>query len=192
MIAGPSRSTPGDVTLLLGRLQRRDRTTPAALMERVYPELRKLARGQLRHERPDHLLQPTALVHEAYVRLVNHRHHHWRNRAHFCGAAARLMRRILVDYARAGQALKRGGDRAQVALDGAEIATDAPSIDMLALDQALTDLERVSPRQARVVKRRYFGGLTVAEAAEALGTHPRMVDRDWSAARVWLRRRLRA
>lgn len=179
------------MTVLLGRLQQGDRTMLTALIEAVYPELRRMARGLLRHERPGHVLQPTALVNEAYLRLVGHDHHNWQNRSHFFGAAAQLMRRILVDHARASQADKRGGDRVVVSMDGVRLASEAPSVDLIALDEALTDLEQVSPRQARIVELRYFGGLTVPETAEALGMNARTVDRDWSAARVWLRRRLR-
>ena len=160
------------------------------LMEVVYPELRRLARGLFRAERHGHLLQPTALVNEAYVRLIAHNHHNWHNRVHFFGAAAELMRRILVDHARANQARKRGGGTVTT-LEAAQLVADAPSIEILALDRALNELEQVSPRQVRIVELRYFGGLSVPETAEALGVNPRTVDRDWAAARVWLRRRLR-
>jgi RNA polymerase sigma factor (TIGR02999 family) len=181
---------PGVVTVLLDRLQAGDRTTLADLMDVVYPELRRLARGLLRTERRGHLLQPTALVNEAYVRLVAHEHHNWRNRAHFFGAASELMRRILVDHARAILASKRGGRSAEK-LDASELVTNPPAVDILALDRALDELAQVSQRQARIVALRYFGGLSVPETAEALGINPRTVDRDWAAARVWLRRRLR-
>jgi len=185
-----SRSpTHGAVTVLLARLQAGDRSTLGALMEVVYPELRKLARALLRGERRGHLLQPTALVNEAYLRFVGHEDHGWQNRAHFFGAAAQLMRRILVDHARANLARKRGGGGVALTLDAA-LAAEMPSIDMLALDRALDDLEKVAPRQARIVELRYLTGLSVPETAEALGMNPRTVDRDWAAARVWLRRRL--
>jgi len=180
----------GSVTVLLGRLQAGDRTTLPELVEAVYAELRRVARGLLRTERPGHLLQPTALVNEAYMRLVAHEHHNWRNRAHFFGAAAELMRRILVDHARAAQAAKRGGGQIAQA-DASELVIDSPSIEILALDRALDELARIAPRQARIVELRYFGGLSVPETAEALGLNARTVDRDWAAARVWLRRRLR-
>jgi RNA polymerase sigma factor (TIGR02999 family) len=160
-------------------------------MELVYPELRKLARGLLRRERSGHVLQPTALVNEAYLRVVAHEHHNWQNRAHFFGAAAQLMRRILVDHARAIHAKKRDSDRALMELTAVGLVAQTQSIDMMALDDALGDLEQLSPRQARIVELRYFGGLSVPETAEALGINPRTVDRDWAAARAWLRRRLR-
>jgi RNA polymerase sigma factor (TIGR02999 family) len=161
------------------------------LFEVVYPELRKLARACFRQEGAGHVLQPTELVNEAYVRLIGHRQHEWENRAHFLGAAAQLMRRILVDHARANQASKRGSGRVTVALRETDLIAEAPRAELLALDQALRELETVSARQARIVELRYFGGLSVPETAEALGMNPRTVDRDWAAARVWLRRKLR-
>jgi RNA polymerase sigma factor (TIGR02999 family) len=179
---------PGAVTVLLGRLRRGDQASLPDLIQVVYPELRRVARGLLRREPPGHILQPTALVHETYVRLVGHEQHNWQNRAHFFGAAAQLMRRILVDHARASRARKRGGGPG--ALDVIDVIAGAPSIDVLALDRALEQLERVSPRQARIVELRYFAGLSVPETAEALGMNTRTVDRDWAAARVWLRRKL--
>jgi RNA polymerase sigma factor (TIGR02999 family) len=181
------RPPPGDVTLLLRQLRKGDRTTLTVLVEAIYPELRKLARGVLRHERPGHVLQPTALVNEAYIRLVGHEHHNWQNRAHFFGAAGQLMRRILVDYARANHARKRCGDRAVVELETVQLTAETRSIEIIALDRALGELEEVSPRQARIVELRYFAGLNVPEVAEALGLNSRTVDRDWAAARVWLR-----
>jgi RNA polymerase sigma-70 factor (ECF subfamily) len=182
---------PGAVTVLLNRIRLGDRATLTALMEVVYPELRKLAQGLLRRERPGHVLQPTALVNEAYIRLVGNERHNWQNRAHFFAAAAHVMRRILVDYARAAQAKKRSGDSAQVVLDAFDVVSEHTSTEIIELDQALRELEQVSSRQAKIVELRYFGGLTVPETAEALGMNPRTVDRDWAAARVWLRRRLR-
>lgn len=179
------------MTVLLDRIRRGDRATLTALIEAVYPELRKLANGLLRRERPGHVLQPTALVNEAYIRLVGHERHNWQNRAHFFGAASQLMRRILVDHARASQAKKRHAEGAHIAVDALEVLSDAASIEITELDQALQELEQVSSRQAKIVELRYFGGLTVPETAEALGLNPRTVDRDWAAARVWLRRKLR-
>src|SRR4051812_39346653 len=134
---------PGPVTVLLARLQAGDRTTLPDLMEVVYPQLRRLARGLFRAERHGHVLQPTALVNEAYVRLVAHEHHSWQNRAHFFGAASELMRRILVDHARANQARKRGGGHTPVPVNAAQLVTESPSIDILALDRALTELAQV-------------------------------------------------
>jgi len=183
------QSEPGAVTVLLGRLRRGDRASLPDLIQVVYPELRRVARGLLRHEPPGHILQPTALVHETYVRLVADDQHNWQNRAHFFGAAAHVMRRILVDHARASRARKRGG-HGPGALDTTDLIAGAPSIDVLALDRALEQLEHVSPRQARIVELRYFAGLSVPETAEALGMNARTIDRDWAAARVWLRRKL--
>jgi RNA polymerase sigma factor (TIGR02999 family) len=183
-------AAPPDVTLLLANWSRGDRAALDQLLPLVYAELRRIAARQLRSERADHTLQPTALVNEAYMRLVAHEHHNWRNRAHFFGAAAELMRRILVDHARAAQAAKRGGGQIAQA-DASELVIDSPSIEILALDRALDELARIAPRQARIVELRYFGGLSVPETAEALGLNARTVDRDWAAARVWLRRRLR-
>jgi RNA polymerase sigma factor (TIGR02999 family) len=159
-------------------------------MELIYAELRRIAARQFREERPGHTLQPTALVNEAYLRLVAHNGQTWESRAHFFGAAAVIMRRVLIDHARASRADKRGGGQAAVMLDEASQAVNGPSIDLLALDVALTDLARISPRQGRIVELRYFGGLSVPETAEALGLNPRTVDRDWAAAKAWLRRRL--
>jgi RNA polymerase sigma factor (TIGR02999 family) len=187
---GPN-SNAGDVTLLLRQLQRGDQKTLTPLIELVYPELRKLARGLLRQEHRSHVLQATALVNEAYMRLVAHEHHTWKNRAHFFGASAHIMRRILVDHARASCAMKRSGGRTIVDLKDVELTTEGRSLDIIALDHALGELEDVSPRQARIVELRFFCGLSVAETAEALGANPRTVDRDWAAARVWLRRRLK-
>jgi RNA polymerase sigma factor (TIGR02999 family) len=161
------------------------------LMTLIYPELRRLARRQFRAERSDHLLQPTALVNEAYLRLVSHEAHTWENRSHFYGAAAQLMRRILIDHARAQRARKRNGDYAAIPLEEVAVFSEEPSIDVLALDEALTDLEKLSPRQVRIVELRYFAGSSIPEIAETLGMNARTVDRDWAAARAWLRHRLR-
>jgi RNA polymerase sigma factor (TIGR02999 family) len=188
---GAEPGSPSDeITVLLRRAQSGDDATLEALLEFVYPELRALARACFRRERPDHVLQPTALVNEAYLRLVAHRHHDWRNRAHFFGAAAQIMRRILVDYARAGRAQKRGGDRVALS-DIADPIAAGRSVEMVTLDEALDELEKLSARQARIVELRYFAGLSVAETADALGINARTVDRDWAAARTWLRRRVR-
>src|SRR5262245_3476008 len=181
---------PGEVTVLLRQLGAGDRSALDRLVELIYPELRRLARRHLRDERAGHVLQPTALVNEVYVRLVGHEQHCWANRSHFFGAAARLMRRILVDYARAERAQKRGGGHVLVPLDVAAPVLDGSPVDFVSLDEALDALARVSSRQAQIVELRYFGGLTVAEVAEALQMNARTVDRDWAIARAWLRRRL--
>lgn len=181
-----------NVTLLLRQLRSGGFATRNLLAELIYPELRRTAERQFRAERPGHTLQPTALVNEAYLRLVEHDGQTWESRAHFFGAAAEVMRRILIDHARASRADKRGGGQATVALDETIAAASAPSIDVLALDAALTDLAKISPRQSRIVELRYFGGLSVRDTAEALGLNARTVDRDWATAKAWLRRRLQS
>jgi RNA polymerase sigma-70 factor (ECF subfamily) len=155
-------------------------------MPLVYNELRRVARRYLRSERPDHTLQPTALVHEAYIRLLGQREIMWQNRAHFFGVAAQLMRRILVDHARAHQAEKRGGHKQKVPLDEALEYTADKSAELVALDEALDRLAARDPRQARVVELRFFAGLTEQETAELLGISVRTVKRDWDVARAWL------
>jgi RNA polymerase sigma factor (TIGR02999 family) len=162
-----------------------------AQFTRVYDELRRLAAIALRHERPDHTLQPTALVHEAYLRLVDLPGNVWRNRAHFLALASRAMRRILVDHARTRKTLKRGsGDVG--ALDGLDIPVvdPAPAIDVVLLDRALDRLALLDGRQARIVELRFFGGLSVDETAAVIGASPRTVKRDWQLARAWLRREM--
>ena len=182
----------GEVTVLLRRWNTADRETQERLVTLIYPELRKLAARYLKAERTSPVLQRTALVHEAYLSLVGHDNHNWKNRAHFFGAAARVMRRILVDHARSRDARKREGDRDAISLDDAREVTTEPNVDVLALDEALDHLEKLSPRQASIVQLRYFGGLTVEETAEVLAITSRTVDRDWGAARAWLRRCLRS
>jgi RNA polymerase sigma factor (TIGR02999 family) len=159
------------------------------LLPLVYDELRKIAAGYLRRERDGHTLQPTALVHEAYVRLIDQRVR-WQSRAHFLGVAAQLMRRILVDYARGRHADKRGGGFAMVALDEAMLAPYEKDVDVVALDDALQALSALDPQQSRVVELRFFGGLSIEEAAEVLGVSSSTVSRDWTVARTWLRREI--
>ncbi len=173
---------PGDVTRLLREFQPGDGEAASRLIALIYPELKRIARSRLQHEREDYDLQPTALVHEAYIRLVAHEQHTWESRAHFFAASANIMRRVLVDHARSRNAQKRRGERASIPLDEAIAMTGEQSADLLDLDRALTELEQLSPRQARVVELRYFAGLSVPEAAGALGVNPRSVDRDWAAA----------
>jgi RNA polymerase sigma factor (TIGR02999 family) len=156
----------------------------------VYEELRRQAERYLRRETPGHTLQTTALVHEAYLRLVNQREAHWQNRAQFFGVAAQLMRRILVDHARRQQATKRGGSAIQVPLDDGAVASAEPDVDLVALDDALTRLAGHDAQQARVVELRYFTGLGIGETAEALGISPATVKREWAMARAWLKREL--
>ena len=158
------------------------------LMPIVYADLRQVAAGYMRREAAGHALQPTALVHEAYVRLVDQKQVKWRNRAHFFGVAAVLMRRILVDHARRRRAEKRGGDWERVTLAGDEVATDThKEIDVLALDEALERLAQFDPQQERIVELRYFGGLTIDETAEVVGVSAATVVREWTIAKAWLR-----
>jgi RNA polymerase sigma-70 factor, ECF subfamily len=163
------------------------------LLPTIYDELRKLARSQLGRERPGHTLQTTALVHEAFVRLVDARQIRWDSRAHFFGITARLMRQILVDHARTRGAVKRGGGVENVPLDEAlDLATRAVRGDLLALDEALQRLETIDQRQSRIVELRFFGGLTVEETSAVLDLSPATVKREWTLARAWLWRALRA
>jgi RNA polymerase sigma factor (TIGR02999 family) len=158
------------------------------LLPLIYEELRKLAAARLAREAPGQTLQATALVHEAYVRLVDvGATRRWNGRGHFFAAAAQAMRRILIDSARHKQSLKAGGERLRIDLSGIELAVEAPDIDLLALDQALEKLERIDPRKAELVKLRFFVGLSNQEAAEALGICTSTADNDWAYARCWLR-----
>src|SRR5437867_361736 len=154
----------------------------------VYGELRRLAQHYLRRERPDHTLQATALVHEAYLRLIDQHSVTWQNRAHFFGIAAQMMRRILVNHAVAKRSEKRGGLETKLSLDEAVSFADQREVDLVALDDALKELEALDPQQSRVVELRFFGGLSIEETAEALGISPATVKRDWSTAKIWLRR----
>jgi RNA polymerase sigma factor (TIGR02999 family) len=175
-----------DLTALLRDASEGDQNALDRLMPLVYGELRKIAASYLRQERKDHTLQPTALVHEAYLRLTNQRDMAWQNRAHFFGIAAQMMRRILVDHARKRQAAKRDASAWKVAtaeVDGG--AESAP--ELLALDRALEELEKIDPQQAKIVELRFFGGLTVEETAEVAGISPRTVKREWRTAKAWLR-----
>ena len=158
------------------------------LMPIVYADLKRVAAGYMRREAAGHALQPTALVHEAYVRLVDQKQVKWRNRAHFFGVAAVLMRRILVDHARRRRAEKRGGDWERVTLAGDEaVANSHKEIDVLALDEALERLAQFDPQQERIVELRYFGGLTIDETAEVVGISAATVVREWTIAKAWLR-----
>ena len=161
-----------------------------ALLPIVYEELRRLAASYLRRERPGQTLQPTALVHEAYLRLMKDRPERWQNRAHFCAIAAHSMRQILIERARARGALKRGGAQPRVTLDEALVAGGEQSFDILALDHALEALAKLDPEQARLVELRFFGGLTVEETAEEMNISPATVKRHWAIARAWLAREL--
>ena len=179
-----------DITALLARWGQGDGEAFKTLLPIVYEELRRLAAHHLRNERAGHTLQPTALVHEAYLRLSGLRSMQLHNRSHFYGAAAEAMRRVLVDHARGHRAQKRGGGEAAVLLtDSAAAPVDLP-LDVEALDEALTELERVAPEKAKVVELRFFGGLSVEETGEYLGLSPATVKRYWSFARAWLYKEL--
>lgn len=181
---------PDHVTGLLLAWSRGDQAALDALMPLVYDELRRLAHRQMHGERTGHTLQTTALVNEAYVRLVDVRRIQWRDRAHFLAMCARLMRRILVDVARSRRAGKRGGGAQRVSLDDALVLASEPSADLVAIDAALDALAQVDARKARVVELRFFGGLSVEESAEALDVSPETVMRDWKLAKMWLLREL--
>ncbi len=161
------------------------------LMPIVYEELHRQAARYLKHERQDHTLQTTALVHEAYVRLIDQAGVRWQNRAHFYAIAAEMMRRILVDHARRRRAAKRGGDAVKVTLNEAVQADSEQNLDLIAVDEALNKLAGLDQQQARVVELRFFGGLNVDETAEVLGISERTVKRDWRVAKAWIRRELR-
>jgi len=183
-------NTSGDVTQLLanwgqGNLEAREELIPL-----VYQELRSLASSYLRRERPDHTLQPTALVHEAYIRLVDQRNVTWENRHHFFGAAAQLMRRILVDHARSHLAEKRGSGGAKVALTEAIVMSQEQPAQMLVLNDCLTRLAALDPQQGQIVELRVFGGLKVEEITAILGISPSTVKRDWALAKAWLLREI--
>jgi RNA polymerase sigma factor (TIGR02999 family) len=168
-----------------GRREALDRLAPI-----VYEDLRRLAAGYMQREPAGHALQPTALVHEAYLRLIDQRHVQWRNRAHFFGVAAQMMRRILVDHARQRHAEKRGGGVTIVGLEDVSPATHSTTVDVLALDQALDQLTAVDARLCRVVELRYFAGLNIDETACALDVSTATVERDWMVAKAWLFQRL--
>jgi RNA polymerase sigma factor (TIGR02999 family) len=182
-VADPER---GDVTQLLARWAGGDQAALDALMPVVYAELRRIADAYLRRERHDHTLQPTALVHEAWLRLVRQDGGQFDHRKQFYALAAQVMRRILVDHARTANADKRGGGAVKTALDESTAGSTPPVVDLLALNEALDQLAAVSPRQARVVELRYFGGLNLEEAAEVLGVSAPTISRDQKTAEAWL------
>jgi RNA polymerase sigma factor (TIGR02999 family) len=178
------------VSLLLQGWRNGDRTALDALLPLVYKELRRLARFQLRQERPNHTLQSAALVNEAYIRLVGLNAPKWESRTHFFAIAAQLIRQILVDYARRHRAGKRGADVRRVSVSEAAATAKATDFDLLALDEALQTLASIDPRQSRVVELRFFAGLSLEEIAKALDVGPATVQRDWTAARAWLYREM--
>ena len=179
-----------DVTVLLKEISSGNRDALAKLVPVVYDELRRLAAYYLRQERSDHTLQATALVHEAYLRLVDQRHMDWNNRNHFFGVAAHLMRRILLMHAREHRAAKRGGAAQKISLDETAIFSPAQAEELVYLDELLTRLSALDAQQERVVELRFFAGLSVEETAELMGISPATVKRDWAMAKAWLAREM--
>jgi RNA polymerase sigma factor (TIGR02999 family) len=175
-----------EITQLLVDMRNGSTEAASELMRRVYSELHRLAVAYMRRERPDHTLQPTALVNETYLRLVGQREISWQNRAQFFGVAAQMMRRILVDHARTRLAARHGGCEQRFTLDDAMISPKTECADLVALDDALTRLARIDTRQSQVVELRFFAGLTVKQTAKILGLSEKTVERDWMVARAWL------
>lgn len=185
-------SSAGSVPDLLAAAASGDKAALDQMLPLVYGELRRVADRFLRHERPGHTLQATALVHEAYLRLIDQREVNWRNHAHFVGVAANMMRRILVNHAEARAAEKRGGGAERLTLDSVVLAFEEKNIDAIAVDAALSRLAASDERAARIVELRFFGGLTNAEIAEVLASSERTIEREYAFARAWLRRELKA
>jgi RNA polymerase sigma factor (TIGR02999 family) len=186
MFVGLNVIAPGQFTQLLISWRNGDKAALDQMTPVLYDELRRLARHFLAAERSDHTLQPTALVHEAYLRLVDQHAVDWQNRAHFLGVAANMMRRILINHARANQAAKREGYTQAIALEDALGVFTNPQVDLLELHRALQQLAEIDPQQGRVVELRYFGGLTIEETAEVMGISPATVKREWGTAKLWL------
>ena len=182
---------PKDVTVLLAEATKGDQQAASKLVPLVYDELRRLARHYMRRERENHTLQATALVHEAYLKLVQHQSVDWQNRAHFFGIAAQVMRHILVDHARGHGREKRGAGQQLVSLEEALVFSPEKSAELIKLDESLERLAKLDPRQGRIVELRFFGGLTVEETAHVLGISPKTVKREWSVAKAWLHGDLR-
>ena len=183
-------SSSKEITELLVAWRNGDRAALDKLTPLVYGELHRLAHQYMRKERPGHTLQTSALLNEAFVRLVDQRDVQWRNRAHFFGIAAQMMRRILVDYARSRHYAKRGGGGQRVSLDEAMLASEARAAEVVALDEALTALSDVDQRKSQIVELRFFGGLSIDETSEVLGVSPGTVKRDWTLAKAWLHREI--
>ena len=180
-------ANPDEITELLSRTRKGDRSAQEQLLPLIYDALHKLAANCMRNERWDHTLQPTALVHEAYLRLLGQEQRGWENRVHFFAIASQTMRHLLVDYARGRVAGKRGGNRKRVELDDRLLYADDRPEELLAVDAARDRLRCINERQARVVEMRFFGGLSVEESADALGVSTKTIKRDWAVARAWLR-----
>src|SRR5262245_54942650 len=182
--------SPQEITRLLIAWSNGDEQALETLMPLVYQDLRRLAAYHLRRENAGHTLQPTALVHEAYLRLVRQKGVRWQNRVHFLAIAAQMMRRILVDYARARRFAKRGGGAQQVSMEQLTDMPDEQAAELVALDDALNALARFDERESKIVELRFFGGLSIEETAEALGISPGTVMREWTFAKAWLKREL--
>jgi RNA polymerase sigma-70 factor, ECF subfamily len=183
-------STPTDITLLLHAAASGDRADLDALMAAIYQDMRRLAMSHMNGEQSDHTLQATALVHEAYVKLINQRNTDWNDRLHFFAVASQIIRRILIDHARSKMADKRGGGITRVSVADHDVEAPSRDVDVLALDEALRELAVLDERQARIVELRYFGGCTVEEVSELLKIGKRTVDREWRMAKAWLLDRL--
>jgi RNA polymerase sigma-70 factor, ECF subfamily len=183
-------AAPGEITQLLRRLQQGDPQARGELWQRLYPELHRLAQRYWRSERAGHTLSPTALLHEAYLELVDQAQKDWQSRAHFVGVAAQVMRRLLVDYARSHRAGKRAGAHPTISLHEERVLAPERAEQILALEEALERLAAWDARQSRIVELRFFGGLSEAETAEALGLGVRTVTREWNMAKAWLYREL--
>jgi RNA polymerase sigma-70 factor (ECF subfamily) len=183
-------SGPREITKLLEEWRQGNQAALDALLPLVYDELRRLASSHMRHENPGHVLQTTALVHEAYLRLIEQRDVQWQTRAHFFGVAAQVMRHILVDHARSLRRAKRGHGGQSLALEDCAVLSDERADEVLAVNAALENLMALDPRKSRVFEMRYFGGMSVDEAAEALKISPATVARDWRMAKAWLRREI--
>jgi RNA polymerase sigma factor (TIGR02999 family) len=184
------RPLPHDVTQLLVAWSNGDEAARDQLIPLVYEELHRLAHHYMNRERPGHTLQTSALVNEAFVRLVDQRDVHWQNRSHFFGIAAQMMRRVLVDYARSRQYQKRGGDVVQVSLNEELIVSNEQTAEVVALDDALKSLATFDERKCQIVELRFFAGLSIEEAAQVLGISPGTVMRDWTLAKAWLRKEI--
>ncbi|MDX2044926.1 MAG: sigma-70 family RNA polymerase sigma factor [Acidobacteriota bacterium] len=180
------------ITQLLLQWSDGDRTALDRLLPMVYGELRRLAQSYLRRQRNNFSLQPTMLVHEAYLKLVNQEHVNWQNRAQFFGLSAKIMRDLMVDHARRTHAAKRGGDNYALSLSEADRLGQSRDLDLLALDEAMTELAKFKPRHCQIIELRFFGGLTIEETAEVLAISHATVERDWNFARTWLYRQLKS
>lgn len=185
-----SHESQHEVTAILHDWNEGDPNAPERLMSLVYDEMRRLARTFLSKERDSHTLQPTALVNEAYLRLVDQTRVNWQNRAHFYGIASRMMRRVLIDHARAHATEKRGGGTIRLSIDDVQVSLEERATSFVALDEAMKRLEQIDERKCKVVEMRFFGGLSDEEIAEVLGVTTRTVLRDWKTARLWLYREL--